>query len=281
MICHTHLHLGHMLRSLRALTCGLAFSIALFGLSSAEERPSQTMPVPPSDSSNSPVSPSDDADPSIILRGSVWRTKAGIVFLKTPIGLLTLSSKTTLKDLKASQEVWFWLHEAYSVVEIRRKGDGSLVHRYFSGPMKWDTDSTKRLLWWTPKGERAVHLGTQEERLGSHHDGDPLTVEVDEADTVIGVYDLQFDLQIGQAPPNGSDAHLVLSGTVSKLKSNFVFFRTPIGVVTVNTKLGIRNAKVGQRMTLHIDQGRVDVDLAAAGATTAHPTPRADSSQAR
>jgi hypothetical protein len=267
-----------MLRSLRALTCGLAFSIAFLGIGSAEERPSQTTPAPPpSDSSNSPDPTLDDADPSITLRGSVWRTKAGIVFLKTPIGLLTLSSKTTLKDLKASQEVWFWLHETNFVVEIRRKGDGSLVHQYLSGPMKLVTDSTKRLFWWTPKGERAVHLGTQEERLGSFHDGDPLTVEVDDADTVIGVHDLQFDLQIGQAPPTGSDAHLVLSGTVSKLKSNFVFLRTPIGVVTVSTKIGVHNAKVGQRMTLHINQGRVDVDLAAAGATAARPTPRASS----
>lgn len=217
----------------------------------------------------------DEVDPSIALRGSVWRTKAGIVFLKTPIGMLTLSSKTTLKDLKASQEVWFWLHETSSVVEIRKKGDETLVHRYLSGPMKSATDSTKRLLWWTPTGEQAVHPGTHEERLASHRDGDLLTVEVDGADTVIGVHDLQFDLQVGQAPPTGSDTHVLLSGTVSKLKSNFVFLRTPIGVVTVNTKIGVHNAKVGQRMTLHIDQGRVDIDLVAAGSSVTRPTPRA------
>lgn len=277
MICHTYLCLGHVLRSLRALACGLALSTALVGISSAEEPPPQAAPAPPSNASNPPDTAPGETDPSITLLGSVWRTKAGIVFLKTPIGTLTLSSKTTLKDLKASQEVSFWLHETSSMVEIRRKGDGSLVHRYLSGPMKSAADSTKRLLWWTPHGERAVHVGTHETRLASHHDGDPLTVEVDDADTVIGVHDLQFDLQIGQAPPTGSDAHLVLSGTVSKLKSNFVFLRTPIGVVTVNTKIGVRNAKVGQRMTLHIDRDRVDVDLAAAGATVPQPTPRRNS----
>ncbi len=277
MICQTHLCLDHVLRSLRALACGLALSTGLVGIGSAEEPPPQTAPAQPSNTSNPPDTATSEADPSITLRGSVWRTKAGIVFLKTPIGLLTLSSKTTLKDLKASQEVWFWLHETSSVVEIRRKGDGSLVHRYLSGLMKSATDSTKRLIWWTPQGERAVHLGTQEARLASHHDGDPLTVEVDDADTVIGVHDLQFDLQIGQAPPTGSDAHLVLTGTISKLKSNFVFLRTPIGVVTVNTKIGVRNAKVGQRMTLHIDRDHVDVDLAAPGATAPQPTPRAGS----
>lgn len=274
MIWHTHPCVGHVLHSLSLLICGLALSTALAGVSAAED-PAPQAPISPNNQSNPAGATIDEVDPSIVLRGSVWRTKAGIVFLKTPIGMLTLSSKTTLKDLKASQEVWFWLHETSSVVEIRKKGDDTLVHRYLSGPMKSATDSTKRLLWWTPTGEQAVHPGTHEERLASHRDGDLLTVEVDGADTIIGVHDLQFDLQVGQAPPTGSDTHVLLSGTVSKLKSNFVFLRTPIGVVTVNTKVGVHNAKVGQRMTLHIDQGRVDVDLVATGSSVTRPTPRA------
>ena len=274
MIWHTHPCVGHVLHSLSLLICGLALSTALAGVSAAED-PAPQAPISPNNQSNPAGATIDEVDPSIVLRGSVWRTKAGIVFLKTPIGMLTLSSKTTLKDLKASQEVWFWLHETSSVVEIRKKGDDTLVHRYLSGPMKSATDSTKRLLWWTPTGEQAVHPGTHEERLASHRDGDLLTVEVDGADTVIGVHDLQFDLQVGQAPPTGSDTHVLLSGTVSKLKSNFVFLRTPIGVVTVSSKVGVHNAKVGQRMTLHIDQGRVDVDLVAAGSSVTRPTPRA------
>jgi len=48
---------------------------------------------------------------------------------------------------------------------------------------------------------------------------------------------------------------------VSKLKSNFIFFRTPVGVINVNAKIGIRNAKVGQTMTLHMHQHHVVADL--------------------
>ncbi|HEY6085027.1 MAG TPA: hypothetical protein VIU63_06500 [Nitrospira sp.] len=201
-----------------------------------------------------------------MLRGSVWRTKAGIVFLKTPIGILTLSSKTTLKDMKASQEVLFWVHEQHSVVDIRRKSDGSLVHRYLSGPMTFGVESPKTLRWWTPDGEETVHFGTQEERLGAFHEGDFLTVEVDESHTIIGVHDLQYDLQISQTPPAGSQAQVLLSGTVSKLKSNFVFFRTPVGLVMVNSKIGVPRVKVGQPMTLHIDNQDVTVDLTSAAA---------------
>jgi hypothetical protein len=213
-------------------------------------------------------------DPFIQLRGSVWRTKAGIVFLKTPIGLLTLTSKTTLKDLKASQEVLFWVHERHSVVEIRKRADGSLVHRYLSGPMTFGTDAPRTLRWWGPDGDQIVHIGTQEERLIDYHEGDPLTVEVDDTNTISGVHDLQYDLQVGQTPPAGADVQLLLSGIVSKLKSNFVFVRTPIGLVMLNSKIGIPRVKVGQPLTLHIDHEHVTVTFP----STETPTPRRSAS---
>ena len=205
----------------------------------------------------------DDVNPSITLKGSVWRTKPGIVFLKTPIGLLTLSSKTTLKGLRASQEVSFWIHDVHLAVEIRKRADGSLVHRYLGGPFKRSDGDEKQLLLWTPEGEKAFHYGTHEQVLNALRDGDAVTVEVDESDTVIGKHDLQFDLQIGQVPATGSEAHLLLTGTVSKLKSNFIFIRTPVGVVNVNSKIGIKKAKVGQTITIHMHRHHVVADLSA------------------
>ena len=213
-------------------------------------------------SSESATSDKDAVSPSITLRGTVWRTKAGIVFLKTPIGLLTLSSKTTFKDLRASQDITLWVHDTHFAVEIRKRVDGSLVHRYLSGPFKPDAGDAKQLIRWTPEGEKTYHYGAHERSLAAFHEGDQVTVEVDNADTVIGMHNVQFDLQIGQIPASGSDAHLLLTGTVSKLKSNFIFFRTPVGVVTVNAKIGIKNAKVGQTMTLHVHRQYVAADLA-------------------
>ena len=235
--------------------------LTLVGPIQAEEPPApdQTPSLPATEPfAQSPVTVNPVmVDPFIQLQGSVWRTKAGIVFLKTPIGLLTLTSKTTLKDLKASQEVHFWVHERHSVVEIRKRTDGSLVHRYLSGPMTSETDAPRTLRWWGPHGDQTIHLGTQEERLANHREGDPLTVEVDETNTIIGVHDLQFDLQINQIPPAGADVQLLLSGAVSKLKSNFVFVRTPVGLVMLNSKIGVPRVKVGQSLTLRIDHEHV------------------------
>ena len=99
-----------------------------------------------------------------------------------------------------------------SVVEIRKRTDGSLVHRYLSGPMTSGTDDPRTLRWWGPDGDQTVHVGTQEERLTNYREGDPLTVEVDETNTISGVHDLQFDLQISQIPPAGADVQLLPLG---------------------------------------------------------------------
>ena len=268
-------------RTIETLCAGVVI-IALLSPVRADEPPApENIPAPPTDETPNPT-PAPVApvtiDPFIKLRGSVWRTKAGIVFLKTPIGLLSLSSKTTLKDLKASQEVRFWVHERHVFVEIRKRADESLVHRYLSGPMTSGTDEPGTLHWWGPHGDQAVHVGKLEERLTSYREGDPLTVEVDETNTISGVHDLQFDLQISQTPPAGSDAQLLLSGTVSKLKSNFVFVRTPVGLVMLNSKIGVPRVKVGQPITVHIDSGHVTVTLPSATETatprrSASPTP--------
>ena len=253
-------------------TCYAAVIVgALLGPVHAEESPS-TPAMTSSPVADAPaVGEPTTIDPSVTLRGSVWRTKAGIVFLKTPIGLLTLSSTTTLKDLKASQVVTFWVHGRHTVVEIRKRADGSLVHRYLSGPMTPGTGDPKTFQWWGPEGDLTIQLGTEDERLSSYHEGDLLTVEVDDANNLRGVHDLQFDLQISQAPPTGADAQLLLSGTVTKLKSNFVFIRTPIGLVMLNSKIGVPYVKVGQPLTIRIDHEHVTVTLPATKPATPRP----------
>lgn len=209
-----------------------------------------------------------DVNPSIEITGRVWRAKPGIVFLKTPIGLMSLSSKTTLKTLPASQEVSFLVHDEYIVIDIVRRTDGTFVHRYLTGPFRRDSGDNTKLLLWTPNsGLKAFHMGTYESALTAPKSSDSVTVEVDGTGNVIGVHDLQFDLQIGQIAPRGSKAQLLLTGTIAKMKSNFIFFKTPIGIVNVNTKIGIKNAKIGQTMTLHMHNDSVVADLAAANDT--------------
>lgn len=236
----------------------------------AEDAPEPSAPPAAEQASDPAAANTEESNPSITLKGSVWRTKPGIVFLKTPVGLLTLSSTTTLKDLRGSQEVSFWIHGASMAVDVRKRTDGALVHRYLSGP--FTAGEENQLPRWTPEGEQSFPYGVHEARFAALHQGDPVTVEVDEAGAILGLHDLQFDLQVGQIPARGAQTHVLLSGTVSKLKSNFIFFRTPVGVINVNAKIGIKNVKVGQTMTLHVHQHHVVADLSPA--KTAAPTHR-------
>lgn len=244
------------------------------------EIPDRAEEAPEPDSSMAPeeiaevepehLTPFTEANPSILLKGHVWRAKPGIVFLKTPVGLLSLSSKTTLHTIPASQEVSFLIHDDHLVVDIVKRTDGTLVHRYLSGPFKRNEEDDTQLIGWTPDGEQAFHMGNHVRALSSWKDGRPITIEVDKANTILGVHDLQFDLQVGQVATPGSSAHLLLTGTISKLKSNFIFFRTPIGIVNVNAKIGIKNAKVGQTMTLRMHDHHVVADLAVSSEAPPH-----------
>src|SRR5512139_1232571 len=102
-------HIGLRLLLIMACSAGTA-PLSTSAPAFAEEASAPSAePVTEQASGQSSVNP-DEINPSITLKGSVWRTKPGIVFLKTPVGLLTLSSKTTLKDLRGSQEVSFRVH---------------------------------------------------------------------------------------------------------------------------------------------------------------------------
>lgn len=206
--------------------------------------------------------------PSVQLSGSIWRSKPGIVFLQTPIGPLSLSSKTTFRDIRGSQTITLWIHGSTTVIDIRERGTGTLVHRYVTGMPTFTSDEKKAVTLWTPDGEQSFSLGPFETKITGRPDHQPFTVEVDKAGAIRGLHDVQFDLQVNQIPRTPSQLHLLLNGTVSKLKANYVFLKTPIGIVTVSGKTGVRNAKVGQEMSVWIQERHAAIDLYQDGVTT-------------
>ncbi len=212
-----------------------------------------------------PVAP---ISPSVEISGSIWRSKPGIVFLQTPIGPLSLSSKTTLRDIRSSQKITLWIHGATTVIDIRERGAGTLVHRYVTAMPNFTSPEKTTVIVWTPDGEQTLALGAFGDKISGRPDHLPFTVEVDKSGAVRGLYDVQFDLQVNQIPRTASQLRLLLNGTVSKVKSNYVFLKTPLGIVTVSGKTGVRNAKVGQNMSVWIRERHVAIDLYHEGLST-------------
>lgn len=206
--------------------------------------------------------------PSARISGSIWRSKPGIVFLQTPIGPLSLSSKTTLRDIKSSHKVTLWVHGTTTVIDIRERGADKLVHRYVTGMPNFTSPEKQALALWTPDGEQSFALGAFQAKIAGRPDEQPITIEVDGAGTVRGLHEVQYDLQVNQIPRTPSSVRLLLNGTVSKLKSNYVFLKTPLGIVTVSGKTGVRNAKVGQEMSVWVQDRHLAIDLYQEGVST-------------
>ncbi|MCC2640713.1 MAG: exported protein of unknown function [Nitrospira sp.] len=226
--------------------------------------PELSEPVPPevAEPAAAPISP------SARVSGTIWRSKPGIVFLQTPIGPLSLSSKTTLRDIRGSQTITLWIHGSTTVIDIREKGTGALVHRYITGMPNFTSPEKTSLTFWTPEEQQSFMLGAFAAKIAGRPDHQPFTIEVDKSGVIRGLHDVQFDLQVNQIPRTSSQLHLLLNGTVSKLKSNYVFLKTPLGIVTVSGKAGVRNAKVGQEMSVWVHERHVAIDLYQNGVAT-------------
>ncbi len=261
--------------SFRSLAWGVLLSLAPLTPSTWAETiaPPLVEPAPAAELSESiapePAEPAvAPISPSVEISGSIWRSKPGIVFLQTPIGPLSLSSRTTLRDIRSSQKITLWIHGATTVIDIRERGAGTLVHRYVTAMPNFASAEKNTVTVWTPDGEQTLALGAFGAKIAGRPDHLPFTVEVDRSGTVRGLYDVQFDLQVNQIPRTASQLHLLLNGTVSKVKSNYVFLKTPLGIVTVSGKTGVRNAKVGQEMSVWIQERHVAIDLYHDGLST-------------
>ena len=117
------------------------------------------------------------------ISGSIWRSKPGIVFLQTPIGPLSLSSKTTLRDIRSSQKITLWIHGATTVIDIRERGAGTLVHRYITAMPNFASPEKNTVTVWTPDGEQTLALGAFGDKIAGRPDHLPFTVEVDRSGT--------------------------------------------------------------------------------------------------
>ena len=203
----------------------------------------------------------ETVDPWIQVSGTVWRMKPGFVFLRTPVGLLTLTCQTCLRDLRGAHHVTLWIHGSHGAVDITAKGQDKPVHRYLWGPPVFGSPDKKDLLLWTPEGERTFAAETFAAKLASQPAGKPVTVEVNATGMVVGLHNLQYDLQISQVPTHSNRTEMKVSGSVAKLKAGYTFLRTPVGMLPISSKTGLKQAKVGQDLTLWIHDTNMAVEL--------------------
>ena len=112
------------------------------------------------------------------------------------------------------------------------------MHRYVTGMPNFTTPDKHAVELWTPRRRTVVHARRMNPKSPAVRTNRPFTVEVDGAGKPFAAHDVQFDLQVNQIPCTASSRPPLAEWNRPKLKSNYVFLKTPLGIVTVSAKPG-------------------------------------------
>ncbi len=236
-------------------------------LDPAPETSEATTTTPAAEAATPPV----QVTPNGHVTGHIWRMTPGLVFLRTPIGLMTLSCKTCLRDLKGGPTVTVYMHGQQGAVYITPRGSAAPSQRYLWGPIPAGGNAGPSISMWTPDGPQAVSIDKLAAKLAAIPAGRAVTLEVSPGGAVVGLHELHVDLQVSQLPVQSSSTELHVTGSVSKIKNGYVHVQTDLGLLPITAKTGLCLAKdkchtkVGEELTLWIHDTTAAIDLYAKG----------------
>jgi hypothetical protein len=123
--------------------------------------------------------------------GVVTADKGGILTVETPTGNLTLSETAARRHgheaYKVGDEVTIVLDENNMIIEAHPKGEMG-KHRFVTGKLEYVGKMKKEIKLQTPEGEKVFPLGRLEMKTKPIEEGAMVTVEVNEAGTVIDLH---------------------------------------------------------------------------------------------
>ena len=195
------------------------------------------------------------------LTGRIWRVKSGFVFARTPVGTLTLFSKKGLKSVRGAQKVTVWTHDSNVVVDFHKKNDSTPLRRFITGTPTPASSTDSSLQLWTPEGEFSLPASPSTGKLKGIKEGVPLTIQLNQAQEIIGTPEINVDIQISKATSPRPNAKLKLDGTVLRVKAGFAFVETPIGILLLSKNTGFRNPKKGQSVSVWMNEDYLVIDV--------------------
>ena len=195
------------------------------------------------------------------LTGRIRRAKSGFVFVRTPIGRITLFSDKGLRTAKAGQMVTIWTRENNIVVDIHKKGEPTPIRRFITGVPVYTSPEQTEVLLWTPEGGQTISLEGENSKFSEIEEGTPITVQLDQAGDVEPLPQLTVDIEISNGTRKRQGNMMKLAGTVSRVKAGFAFVETPIGILTLSKNTGLRKAKAGQEVTVWLNDHHLVIDV--------------------
>lgn len=200
------------------------------------------------------------------LTGTVSAIKSGLVVVQTSAGKIRLQAKNGLSDAKVGDAVTMWVNENNFVMAVQKKGAPAPVHRLVAGKLAWSSDDKNEVKLWTPDGEKSFPVERGRSKIFNLKEGTPITVELNEQGKVVDVHSITMTIQVEPGKgPNGSN--IKMTGVVTKMQSGIVTVKTPTTDLHLNQKRGLGDVKVGDEVTVWVNESNVVMSVQKQGAS--------------
>lgn len=199
------------------------------------------------------------------LTGVITTIKSGVIFVKTPVGQVSFSSKFAVKgglaDAQVGDQVTLFISANNTVIDVHKKGEAEPTHRLVTGNLTYTSDLKNEIKLWTPQGEKTFSVERGKSKLSAIKAGEPVTVELNKAGDVIDIHRLQITMQPTPSAVEQAGSRLKLSGEVTKVKSGIVFVKTPVGEMRFGAEMKMKDLKVGDAVIMDINENNVVIDV--------------------
>jgi len=202
--------------------------------------------------------------------GVVAKVQATHVVIKTPWGQMKIASQVLPKGLEVGEEVDMWVNENNAVIDVHRKGDPAHSHKFVTGSLVYTSTDKTEIKLQTPEGEKTFDVQTGKSKLSAIAEGSPVTVEVNEEGKVIDVHRFDVEMTFNKQPRTKAGYHITAHGVVEKIQSGIVAVKTPSATYRLNQKSMPAGIKVGDEITLWVNEENMVIDHHMKGHTQAH-----------
>lgn len=202
--------------------------------------------------------------------GVVSKIKGTHVVIKTPWGQMTIASPVLPKGLEVGEEVEMWVNENNAVIDVHRKGDPAHKHKFVSGNLVYTSADKAEIKLQTPEGEKNFDVQTGKSKLSSIQEGTPVTVEVNETGKVIDVHRFNVEMKFDKQPRTKPGYNIKTHGVVEKIQSGVIVVKGPASTYQLNAKSMPSGVKVGDEISLWINEEGMVVDHHMKGQAHAH-----------
>lgn len=194
------------------------------------------------------------------ISGVVSKVQSGVITVKTPWGSMKIASTDTLKHIEVGEEVDMQVNENNAVIDVHRKGEKSHSHQFVSGNLTYTSADKKEIKLWTPEGAKAFDVQTGRSKLSAFKEGEPITIELNEAGDVIDIHRLTVEMEFDEHPYMTPSRVIQVNGTVTKIQSGLIYVKTPTGQYTISAKTAPSDAAVGDEVLLWLNDENLVID---------------------